>query len=205
MTERGLLIVDSNPIYREALMEKLALDFSRPLVQIVDAGCAQEALDILCNSHLLWVVMLEIQMAGLSGLASIRAFHAQPQVMHVVCLSSLNAKLWEPRTIRAGASLFLSKDSSSATICRQLNRLMCMDPTKEGAPAAPDARPAFQLTSQQRDVLNLIAQGHANHTIAGLLEINEPTVKIHIHQIFKALRVFNRTQAIHRAQKSNLI
>jgi DNA-binding NarL/FixJ family response regulator len=43
--------------------------------------------------------------------------------------------------------------------------------------------------------------GHPNKIIADLLEIKEQTVKIHINQIFKELRVFNRTQAVLKAQK----
>jgi DNA-binding NarL/FixJ family response regulator len=54
-------------------------------------------------------------------------------------------------------------------------------------------------------VLQLISLGHPNKIIADLLEIKEQTVKIHINQIFKELRVFNRTQAVLKAQKYQLL
>jgi DNA-binding NarL/FixJ family response regulator len=55
------------------------------------------------------------------------------------------------------------------------------------------------------EVLDLVAQGHPNKIIANYLGISEQTVKIHINQIFKELRVFNRTQAMLKAQKYQLL
>ncbi len=63
----------------------------------------------------------------------------------------------------------------------------------------------FRLTQRQLEVLNLISQGHPNKLIADYLDISEQTVKIHINQIFKELRVFNRTQAVLKAQKHQLL
>ncbi len=59
----------------------------------------------------------------------------------------------------------------------------------------------YRLTQRQLEVLTLISMGHPNKIIADLLDIKEQTVKIHINQIFKELRVFNRTQAVLKAQK----
>ena len=63
----------------------------------------------------------------------------------------------------------------------------------------------FRLTQRQLQVLDLISQGHPNKVIADYLEISEQTVKIHISQIFRELRVFNRTQAVLKAQKHQLL
>ena len=63
----------------------------------------------------------------------------------------------------------------------------------------------FRLTQRQLEVLQLIALGHPNKVIADYLDIKEQTIKIHINQIFKELRVFNRTQAVLKAQKYNLL
>mgnify|MGYP000729896163 CR=1 FL=1 len=68
-----------------------------------------------------------------------------------------------------------------------------------------EAPQAVLLLDRQRQVLSLIALGHPNKIIADELEISEQTVKIHVGQIFKELRVFNRTQAVLKAQKANLL
>jgi len=205
MKTNGLLIVDDHPVYREALTEKLGADFAPLGVHVAGAASADEGLEILAKDHLRWTVLLDIQMPGLSGLAVIRSFKSQPQVSHVVAISGLDEKLWEPRTVNAGATLFLSKNHTSQFIFRKLDMLIRGQSAgtslnEEGLPP-----PSFRLTDRQREVLSLIAQGHPNKIIAHFLEISEQTVKIHISQIFKELRVFNRTQAVLRAQKSNLL
>jgi DNA-binding NarL/FixJ family response regulator len=70
---------------------------------------------------------------------------------------------------------------------------------------ATEEQPDIRLTQRQMEVLHLISLGHPNKIIADYLEIKEQTVKIHINQIFKELRVFNRTQAVLKAQKHQLL
>ena len=64
---------------------------------------------------------------------------------------------------------------------------------------------AFRLTQRQLEVLHLISLGHPNKIIADFLDIKEQTVKIHINQIFRELKVFNRTQAVLMAQQHQLL
>jgi DNA-binding NarL/FixJ family response regulator len=203
MNPKGLLIVDDHPVYREALTEKLGADFQPLGVQVASAASAQDGLDALARQPLRWTVLLDVLMPGLSGLAVIKAFRSQPQVEHVVAISGLDEKLWEPRTVSAGATTFLSKNNTSQFIFNKLNQLIQggSSPMNLQEPAAP----SYRLTPRQREVLGLIALGHPNKTIASFLEISEQTVKIHINQIFKELRVFNRTQAVLKAQKSQLL
>ncbi len=205
MNTNGLLIVDDHPVYREALTEKLGADFAPLGVYVAGATSAQEGLDILAKGQLRWTVLLDIQMPGLSGLAVIKAFKSQAQVDQVVAISGLDEKLWEPRTVNAGAALFLSKNNTSQFIFRKLEQLICGGSTEPPASTIDPSLPSFRLTERQREVLGLIAQGHPNKIIAHFLEISEQTVKIHINQIFKELRVFNRTQAVLKAQKSQLL
>ena len=205
MKQNGLLVVDDHPVYREALKERLGADFSPLGVKVFGAASADEGLDILDREDLNWTILLDIQMPGLSGLAVIKAFKSQPRVAHVVAISGLDEKLWEPRAVNAGATLFLSKNNTSQHIFRKLQQLMHGQGLAPGAVAESPSLPSFRLTDRQKEVLSLIAQGHPNKIIAHFLEISEQTVKIHINQIFKELRVFNRTQAVLKAQKSNLL
>lgn len=203
MNNKGLLVVDDHPVYREALTDKLGADFAPLGVQVAGAASAQEGLDVLTSRPLRWTVLLDVQMPGLSGLAVIKAFKSQPQVDHVVAISGLDEKLWEPRTVNAGATTFLSKNNTSQFIFQKLDQLIHGQTSTIEGPEPGAA--AFRLTQRQREVLGLIAQGHPNKIIANYLEISEQTVKIHINQIFKELRVFNRTQAVLKAQKSQLL
>lgn len=204
MSQMGILVVDDHPVYRDALSEKLRRQFEPSGVAVATASTAGEGLDkVLAPAGTRWVVLLDILMPGLSGLAGIKAFKGQPQVAHVVAISGLDEMVWEARTVAAGASLFISKNSTSDSICRSLVPLLELD----AASLAGSGQPleSFRLTNRQMQVLSLIGRGHPNKIIADELKISEQTVKIHVNQIFKEMRVYNRIQAVLKAQKHQLI
>jgi len=204
MNSLGILVVDDHPVYRDALREQLRRTFEACAVRVEAAATAGEGLErVQASAGVRWVVLLDILMPGLSGLAGVKAFKGQPQVAHVVAISGLEEKVWESRTVGAGASLFVSKNSTSDAIARQLAPLLALD-VAPGFAQVP-APEQFRLTSRQMEVLALIGRGHPNKIIADELRISEQTVKIHVNQIFKELRVFNRIQAVLKAQQYRLI
>ena len=170
----SVLIVDDHPVYREALTERLASEFLAEGIEVF------------------------------AGLAGIKVFNHFDQVAHVVAISGLNEHAWEPRSVAAGASLFLSKNNSSEYIIRKIRQLMTSSETHIVQNQKLDST-EYRLTQRQLEVLHLISLGHPNKVIADLLEIKEQTIKIHINQIFKELRVFNRTQAVLKAQKHMML
>lgn len=199
-----LLIIDDHPVYREALGEVLLKEFSPYGIQVCTANNASEGFDLVDMSTQKWIVLLDVLMPGLSGLAGIKVFRNKPHVAHVVSISGLDAQAWEPKAIAAGATLFLSKNNTSAAIFKRLKSLFDGDSLISNTFEHHELT-EFRLTQRQMEVLTLIAMGHPNKLIADLLEIKEQTVKIHINQIFKELRVFNRTQAVLKAQKHQLL
>ena len=201
---KSLLIIDDHPVYRDALREKLSSEFSKQGIEVVVASNANDGLSLLGQSHQTWVVLLDLLMPGLSGLAGVKVFKNIANVEHVVSISGLDVNIWEPKTASAGASLFLSKDSTADFIILKLKPLLANDAGHVGIRESAEPK-EFRLTQRQLEVLDLIAQGHPNKIIADYLDISEQTVKIHINQIFKELRVFNRTQALIKAQKNHLL
>jgi DNA-binding NarL/FixJ family response regulator len=155
---------------------------------------------LVSESSQSWLVLLDVLMPGLSGLAGIKVFKGMPNVAHVVSISGLDADVWEPRAVASGSTLFLSKNNTSAVIFKKIKGLY-NEVQGQSAPSPLIAPSEYRLTQRQLEVLTLIAMGHPNKIIADLLDIKEQTVKIHINQIFKELRVFNRTQAVLKAQK----
>jgi DNA-binding NarL/FixJ family response regulator len=198
--EKFLLIVDDHPVYRDALYEKLSRDLASLNIKVIACGSATDGLETLQHSPHTWVVLLDILMPGLSGLACIKVFKDLAQVSHVIALSGLDEQAWESKAIAAGATMFLSKNSTSQTISQKI--LPLLDATvQKPQPHNDNTSHSYRLTKRQLEVLDLIAQGHPNKIIADYLSISEQTVKIHINQIFKELRVFNRTQAVLKAQQ----
>ena len=200
----ALLIIDDHPVYREALGEVLQKEFSPYGIQVCAAGNASEGIELVDQSTQNWIVLLDVLMPGLSGLAGIKVFKNKPHVVHVVSISGLDAQAWEPKAIAAGATLFLSKNNTSAAIFKRLKTLFDGHSLISSSTEHLEST-EFRLTQRQLEVLTLISLGHPNKLIADLLDIKEQTVKIHINQIFKELRVFNRTQAVLKAQKHQLL
>jgi DNA-binding NarL/FixJ family response regulator len=200
----ALLIIDDHPVYREALGEILTREFTNLGIRVFTASNASEGLDMVDPMDNTWVVLLDVKMPGLSGLAGIKVFKQKNNVEHVVSISGLESPAWEARAVAAGATLFLSKNNTSLSIYSKLQKLFQTHPQTSNLPLTEEAL-EFRLTQRQLEVLHLISLGHPNKIIADLLEIKEQTVKIHINQIFKELRVFNRTQAVLKAQKFQLL
>ena len=203
MRKQALLIVDDHPVYRDALGEKFCHEFAKWQLPVKLASDTNEGMSILNHSSdYEWVVVLDILLQGLSGEEAIKLFQSHGCVKHVIAISGLDESEWSKKAIRSGASAFISKNNVSQFICDQVKELMNMDP--EHATLTDNAQ-EFRLTSRQKEVLALIANGHPNKIIADRLSISEQTVKIHINQIFRELKVFNRTQAVLIAQKFLLV
>jgi DNA-binding NarL/FixJ family response regulator len=204
MLRPALLIVDDHPVYRDALGEKFSSEFGKWLIPIKLAADTTEGLEILNSSvDFEWVVVLDILLNGISGEEAIALFKHRTNVKHVVAISGLEPNEWKKRALESGASAFISKNNVSQFICDQVKALIDM-PSAQVAPIEESSQD-FRLTSRQREVLSLIADGHPNKIIADKLTISEQTVKIHINQIFRELKVFNRTQAVLKAQKFLLV
>ena len=204
MTQNSILIVDDHPVYREALTDRLSREFGCFGIEVCSAANANEGLELLEKSNKNWVVLLDILMPGLSGLAGIKVFKKKSSVIHVVAISGLDLQAWEPRAVAAGATLFVSKNSTSDFIIGKLKPLLESSGSYVVEHITADNK-AFRLTQRQLEVLHLISLGHPNKIIADFLDIKEQTVKIHINQIFRELKVFNRTQAVLMAQQHQLL
>jgi two-component system, NarL family, nitrate/nitrite response regulator NarL len=202
--KKSLLIIDDHPVYRDALSEKLTHEFFEDGIEVAVASSTNEGLELIENTNKHWVILLDILMPGLSGLAGIKVFKERRNVQQVVAISGLDEHAWEPKTVSAGASMFLSKNNTAEFIIRKLKPLMTLE--SDYVAINESVKPKeFRLTQRQLEVLNLISQGHSNKVIADYLDISEQTVKIHINQIFKELRVFNRTQAVLKAQRHQIL
>jgi DNA-binding NarL/FixJ family response regulator len=113
---------------------------------------------------------------------------------------------------RAGARGLLPRDADAAQIAAALTGasldLLVVDPAFAGALSAhgSDEQPLVEpLTPRELEVLQLLAEGLPNKTIARNLEISEHTVKFHVNAILSKLNAGSRTEAVVRATRAGLI
>lgn len=204
MKKIALLIVDDHPVYRDALGEKFRIEFSNQLFPILLAADASEGLAVVeSGNDCVWTVVLDVQLPGLSGEDAIAQFKQHPSVEHVVAVSGLDERAWRELAIRSGASIFISKNNPGHFICEQVKNLLRMPNITQNSPRKPAKE--FKFTARQKEVLKYMANGHPNKIIADALSISEQTVKIHVGQIFRELKVTNRTQAVLKAHKNFLL
>ncbi|WP_370250486.1 response regulator [Nocardioides sp.] len=218
MTEAvRLLLVDDDPLVRSALVLMLG---GRDDLQVVgEAGDGEEALRRVEELRP-DVVLMDIRMPRLDGVAATRALHERPSPPRVIVLTTFDADDYVLGALAAGADGFLLKDTSpqdlldavravaagepmlSPSVTRTLlTRLRAADPGGTG-PEAPDAdartaeatRRLARLTEREHDVAVAVGAGLTNAEIAAALHLSVPTVKAHVSRLFEKLEVTNRVQ-----------
>ena len=210
-----VLVVDDHPVVRDGLgtlLRQLGED-----TVVLEAGDASEGLALVEKCADLDIVVLDIVLPGLDGLGAIAAFGRARPELPVIVLSSAEDAQTARRALAHGALGFVPKSASRQTLLAAVRLVMSGEiyvPALilgEVLPAPTPARVDAQrggasaLTDRQIEVLRLVAAGRTNLSIAVELGLSEKTVKAHVTAIFKAMNVFNRTQAATMARDTGLI
>jgi DNA-binding NarL/FixJ family response regulator len=156
------------------------------------------------------VVLMDIRMPALDGVAATRHLRALEEPLDVLVLTTFGEDevLWG--AIEAGASGFVLKDSSAEDLIAAVRAVAgggaWFDPgvaprlleryRRVVAPAARNAGRLDQLTEREHEVLRLMARGATNAEIGATLHVAEATVKTHVGSIFAKLGVRDRAAAI---------
>lgn len=147
------------------------------------------------------LIVLDLNMKGLSGLDTLKALRNEGVDARIVILTVSDAKNDIFALIDAGADGYLLKDTEPDVLLVQLKRIaggevVLSDSIKDlllERHASKD--PIYSLTDREMDVLQQIATGLSNKQIAGKLFISEETVKVHIRNLLRKLNVHSRVAA----------
>jgi DNA-binding NarL/FixJ family response regulator len=203
----SLLIADDHPLVRNALGQLLGGHDDIDVVGI--AGNGREAVEQALASAP-DVVLMDLEMPELDGIAAIAALQAAGSQSNVVVLTTFSDRERILGALDAGALGYLLKDAEPDEIIRGVRAA-----ARGESPIAPRAarevlsrrgpEPALvPLSAREREVLALVAEGLPNKLIARRLEISEKTVKAHLTSVFAQLGVTDRTQAALWAQRNGL-
>ncbi|GGY12968.1 response regulator transcription factor [Streptomyces anandii] len=216
-----VLIADDQPLVRRGLALILA---PAPAITVVaEAENGEQAL-ALARRHRSHVVIMDIRMPVLDGVAATQRLTRELPECRVLALSTFDMDEYVVAALRAGASGFLPKDSSpeelvaairtvhsgeAAVAPRLLTRLIStyVKPERTAPPSRPGPASAHTagLTPREVEVWRLLATGLDNHEIAHAMRINVSTVKNYITSIFDKLAVRDRAQAVIAAYESGLV
>jgi DNA-binding NarL/FixJ family response regulator len=211
-----VLLVDDDDLMRAGLTAMLSSDETIDVVGEAPDGRAavERAIELRPD-----VVLMDVRMPGLDGIAATRELLAVSPDVKVVVLTTFEQDDYIFGALSAGASGFLLKRTRPEELIAAIHTVAAGDSLLSpsvtrtviqrlaGQPA-PDAGAEArldELTARERDVLELIARGLSNGEIAATLVIEESTVKTHVRHILRKLRLRDRVQAVIFGYESGLI
>jgi len=197
-------------MFREGL--RFFLKLLDPEVVVLEASNIQAAMDKLALEAPVDLIVLDLQMPGMSELDGFFAIHRRYPKLPIVIVSGIN----DPRTIRAlidgGARGYIPKLATSEQLMDALRRVLRGEVYLPDAMFIPDAQAAAAngdeaaaFTPRQLEILPLLAEGMQNKNIADALDVTEGTVKQHLKDLFRRLNARNRTQAVKEARRRGLL
>ncbi|WP_328470117.1 response regulator transcription factor [Actinoplanes sp. NBC_00393] len=205
MTPVRVLIVDDDPLVRAGLSMILSGGDEVSVVgQAADGGEVPAAV----AEHRPDVVLMDIRMPGVDGLAATEALRKRPGAPEVLVLTTFDADEYVLRALRAGAGGFLLKDTPpgqikqavlrvargeatlSPSVTRQLIAHVAAGPPDRSQAAEELAR----LSAREREVALAVAQGKSNAEISADLFMSVATVKAHVSRVLTKLGLNNRVQ-----------
>ena len=205
-----VLIVDDHPVFRDGLAGLLA---TLPGVEVIGtAGTAEQALAAIRETAP-DVVLMDINLPGASGVEATRRAAQIAPAAAVLVITMVDDDDTVFAALAAGARGYVLKGASADEIAAALrtvaaggatfgagvaSRLLARTPGRLPGPAS-QPRPD-DLTTREREVLDLLAEGANNQQIARSLSISLKTVQNHVSRILDKLQAADRTQAALRAR-----
>jgi DNA-binding NarL/FixJ family response regulator len=206
-----ILLVDDHRIVAEGLKSLLLPEFD--LVEVVEDGRSLVESAVRLRPD---VIVADISMPNLNGIEALAQLRRQIPAIRVVFLTMHTEVAYARRAMEAGAHGYVLKHSAPAelvtairaalnghtyvtpVVAGQVMRSMRQDPNREKDPSAA-------LTSRQREILQLLAEGNSAKEIASVLEISTRTVEFHKYHMMETLGIRTNAQLVHFALKNGIV
>jgi DNA-binding NarL/FixJ family response regulator len=165
------------------------------------------------------VVLMDIRMPVMDGIEATRELVRARSASKVLVLTTFDLDEYVYDAMKAGASGFLLKDApreqliaavrvvarGESLLAPSLTRRLIERFVAEPPPGAAVRGPVASLSSREREVLALLAEGLSNAEVAGRLVVGEATVKTHVARLLAKLEVRDRVQAVVMAYESGFV
>ena len=202
-----VVIADDQELVREGF--RLILESHDDITVVAEAGDGSSAVEAT-RAHRPDVVLMDIRMPGLDGIAATREIQRQLPNTHVVMLTTFGDDRSLYEALKAGADGFLLKSgprgqlpeavravtTGASLLSPELTRRLIESFVER--PPTPDGTPErlAELTERELEVLRLVCRGLSNAEIARELFLTEATVKSHVGRILLKMAVRDRVQAV---------
>jgi DNA-binding NarL/FixJ family response regulator len=208
--ERTAVLVDPYPLWLDAVENVLA----KNAVSVVGRSSNAERALALCEELRPGILVAE---PAAGGIACIREACARVPGLKAIALASSDDPTQVQAAFAAGAAAYVVKTAHSDDVGVAIRQAFSPSLFLPGVIPAPstngsngsvpaDSHPAVEtLTKREREILQLVAEGHSNSQLARMLWVTEQTVKFHLSNIYRKLDVANRTEASRWAQLHGLL
>ena len=210
----NVMLVEDQQLMRDGI--RMLLELEHDIALVAEAGDGEEAI-ALYKEHRPDLVLMDIEMPGLDGIAATRRIKAFDEQARILILTTFGKEEYLRNALLAGAQGFLLKAVSSQELVDSIVKVHSGTPALDGQSIAVllgSYRTMSQvntgscsrlLLSREEEILRLIAGQLSNRDISSRLQLAEGTVKNYISQILDKLRVSNRNEAVQAARQLGLI
>jgi len=203
-----ILLVDDNPKYVKDVLPSYGYEVTVALDGI-------NALRILQNSDKDFdLVILDVIMPNMDGWETLKVIRANDSLkeLPIIMLTALDEDYQQVSGLKFGADDYIVKPFTLPNLLARIEALLRRSKWKDERVRSLKTTISIKsdesiddLTSREKEVLELVAKGVSNQAIADKLYVKEVTVKTHLNNIFKKLNVTNRTQAVLLAMQLTII
>ncbi|MBS7527340.1 response regulator transcription factor [Fusibacter paucivorans] len=213
MEKVKLVIADDHVLIREGIKKLLELEDSLEILGLASDG--NEAIELV-ETLKPDVILLDINMPHLSGIEALKIIKSEYPATKVIMLTIHEDAEYLIETVNIGAEGYVLKDADVSSLVKAILKVnggdIYIHPTLSGILIKEYKKKDQQqeeinnssLTRREYEVIKLISKGYNNKEIATELFISEKTVKNHVSNIFKKIKVTDRTQAALYAIKNNI-
>jgi DNA-binding NarL/FixJ family response regulator len=208
-----VVIADDHAVYRQGLAKLL---IASGIDVVAEAADGRQAIELV-EEHAPDVAVIDLNMPGLSGAAVTRRLIERNPASRVLVVSVSAQEEDVTEAILAGANGYALKDApveevvagiraaaaGESLISARVAAMLLRKIRKRGTPKPEEL--LSPLSARELEVLQLVADGKANHEIAEALVIDESTVRNHIASILMKLRADDRVQAAVRAVRAPML
>jgi len=209
-----ILLAEDHPLFRKGMISLLS---SVPEFEVVGEVATGEEAVVSAADLQPDVVLMDLQMPEVNGIEATRRILQESPSVRVLVVTLFEDDDSVFMALRAGARGYVLKDSDEEEMLASIRavgkgeaifspaiatRVLAYFAASPPGGASPQAFPT--LTDREREILNLIAQGHPNPSIARRLSLSTKTVGNYVSNIFTKLQVADRAQAIIRAREAGL-
>jgi len=204
----AILLADDHEVMRLALRHALQpLASEIHWVEAADAAQVEARLEHAADFDL---ALLDLNMPGMDGLATIARWRRKVPTLPLVILSATEDVALVRELVALGIAGFVPKSDAAAVMLQAIRLILAggtyaplrfLSDAQSTQGEAPATAHGLGLTPRQAEVLGLLARGLPNKLIARELGLTEATVKVHLLAIFRVLQAHNRTEAVVAAQR----